>query len=99
MQKQKTILSDLICSDCGSQITISRKISGLREKYHIKDLYCVRCDKITKHIEVRNLDIVKKELEFKDDLNDIEQLVYDLTHIESDANERERVFKKVSRFI
>ena len=83
MKRLPTTTSDLICSICGSPMTIARRVCSQREKYHIKDLYCTRCNKITKFIEVRNLDIVKKELEFKDNLTDIEQLVYDLTHIES----------------
>lgn len=83
MKKHKMILSDLICSDCGISITIPRRLSIQREKYHIKDLYCVKCNKVTKYIEVRNLDILKKELEYKKNLNNTEKLIYKLTNKES----------------
>lgn len=80
MEKSNTIFSDLICSECGNTFTIPRFTNNLREKYHIKDIYCINCRYVTKHIEVRNLDIIKKELEFKDELSETEQLIYNLTH-------------------
>lgn len=75
-----TEISDLICSECGNEFKIPRRSNNLRERYHIKDLYCANCKKVTKHIEVKNLDIIKKELEFKENLSEIEKLVYNLTH-------------------
>ncbi len=80
MRNKPTYSSDLICSTCGSIMTISRCTSRSREKYHIKDMYCINCKKTTKFIELGNADIIKKELEFKDNLNKIEELVYELTH-------------------
>ena len=79
---RKFFPSDLICPECGNIMTISRGKFNVREKYHIKDLYCIKCDKVTKHIELGDADIVKKELEFKSELTEIEKQVYDLTHEE-----------------
>ena len=39
------------CPKCGLQMTVPRKKSRQREKGHIKDLYCARCDEIVKMIE------------------------------------------------
>lgn len=38
---------------CGMKFPIRRKIRKLKEPNHIKDLYCVRCRTVTKHIELR----------------------------------------------
>ena len=87
MRAHSTI-SDFICSDCGNEFKIPRRSNNLRDKYHIKDLYCANCKKVTKHIEVKNLDIIKKELEFKNNLSEIEKLVYNLTHKEAEKNKK-----------
>jgi len=44
--EQTTVKSDLICSKCGTIFSIMRKHKNQREIYHIKDLYCYKCDKI-----------------------------------------------------
>ena len=80
MRRTHTEISDLICSECGNEFKIPRFSNNLRDKYHIKDLYCPFCKTKTKHIEVKNLDIIKKELEYKENFSPIEQLVYNLTH-------------------
>ena len=83
-------ISDLICSDCGNKFSVPRSNSRLREKYHIKDIYCPNCERVTKHIEVYDLDILKCELEFKEQLNEMEQLLYDLIHKEEKEVQNER---------
>ncbi len=75
MRKSKTTFSDLICSECGSVMTISRKICHQREYLHIKDLYCICCDKITKHYEVHDITLLKKKFEFQDNLNEKEETI------------------------
>lgn len=80
MRKAKMCSSDLICPECGNIMTIARGKFEIREKYHIKDLYCIKCNKVTKHIELRQADMLKKELEFKNELTEIEKQIYDLTH-------------------
>lgn len=69
-----------------------------REKYHIKDLYCFKCDKVSKHIELGQADIVKKEIEYKEELNEIEQKIYNLI-CDKKGNEygKHRVLKKIYR--
>ena len=49
---QHTIkLSILICKECESKFPIPRNKGSLREKNHVKDLWCYRCHKVTKHLE------------------------------------------------
>ena len=87
MKNQNVIRSELICSECGAVMPIPRKMNQLREKNHVKDLYCYQCDKVTKFIEIRNLDILRKELEFKTILTREEQKLYDILFNESEENE------------
>ena len=83
--RNNTVSSDLICSECGVVMVIPRYMNNEREKYHIKDIYCYKCLKTTKHIEVKNLDIVKKEIEYKRNLSEIEKKIYNLTCKESEV--------------
>lgn len=76
--KQTTIKSDLICSECGNIFPIMRKYKAQRGIYHIKDLYCYKCDKDTKFIELRDAMKVKKELEFTTDKSKFEEYLYEL---------------------
>ena len=85
MKKQETYMTDLICSNCGNIMTIPVKKGKVREKYHVKDMYCFRCNRETKFIELIDVDIIKKELDYKEELNDEEKLVYNLLHKESDV--------------
>ena len=84
--RNNIVSSDLICKECGTKMVIPRHKNSMREKYHIKDIYCYNCDKATKHIEVYELDILKKELEYKDELDDTEKLIYNLINIEEGKN-------------
>ncbi len=78
MRKQKTTSSELVCSDCGAIFTIARKKGQQREKYHKKTLYCYYCNKVTIHIEVKNLDLLKEELSFKKELTEEERQLKEL---------------------
>lgn len=49
--KTKTKLCCLNCTVCGTEFCIQRRIAVLKEKNHIKDLYCYKCKKVTKFIE------------------------------------------------
>lgn len=54
MRNKKTIVHNFICLECGKKgIPVPRKEHRLREKGHIKNLYCIYCKKETQHIEVR----------------------------------------------
>ena len=50
MKRQAMTYSKLNCKECGSVFTVPRKRSRKREEGHIKDLYCVKCGKVTKHV-------------------------------------------------
>ena len=43
------------CIHCGNQgIPLPRKTGKLKEKEHLKNLYCIYCKEITRHIEIKN---------------------------------------------
>lgn len=88
MFRKSTAISDLICSECGTVSSIPRYKNDRRERYHIKDVYCPKCNKTTKFIEIGDIDLYKKELEFKVNLNEKEQMILDLLSI--DNNQRIR---------
>ena len=50
--------SRFICILCLNQNQIGNGIQrkNQRERYHIKDLYCLNCKKVTKNIEIRYCD-------------------------------------------
>lgn len=57
MKKLNMVESDFYCTECGSKgIPLPRSKTRQREYGHIKDLYCCRCKKITKHREIRYMD-------------------------------------------
>ena len=78
MRKQATTQTELICSECGSKMPIVRKKSKQKELLHIKHLYCYQCREITQHIELKNVSLIEKDLEFNTYLTDSEQEVYNL---------------------
>lgn len=81
MSKIKFISSDLICSECGNITPIPRKKNFERNKYHIKDFYCHNCDKITKHIELKDADLVKSALTYKPKLTEFEKNLLNLMNL------------------
>lgn len=83
------VKSELICFECGSIIPIPRKTRSQRNKYHIKDIFCFRCDIITKHIEIKDGDMLKKELEFNQERTEEEELIYNLLQ-EKDIEEEQK---------
>ncbi len=49
--------SRFVCEECGQEgIPLIRPQAHLREKNHIKHLYCVHCKKRTPHREIRECD-------------------------------------------
>lgn len=46
-----TIEKTLQCSECKEIHTIHRRRCRNRKKGHIKDIWCYKCEKMTKHIE------------------------------------------------
>jgi Fe2+ or Zn2+ uptake regulation protein len=52
MRKRNDIyISKLVCTECGEMFPIPRRHSKRREKGHIKDIWCFKCNKITKFKE------------------------------------------------
>jgi len=51
----KTKISDFYCKECHFVIPLPRSRKQ-REKGHIKDVYCIHCKKVTKHLEIRETD-------------------------------------------
>lgn len=54
--------SRFICLQCECENHVGEYIQRpiQREKYHIKDLYCIYCKDTTKNIEVRSCDTYEK---------------------------------------
>lgn len=60
MKRQKYTISYFICPECGNITPLPRKKSSKRNKGHIKDLFCIRCNEIVKTMEVREGDAYVK---------------------------------------
>ena len=56
MRKRSYNISYFICPECGETLPLPRPRSCKRNKGHIKDLFCVYCNKVVKTMEVRNGD-------------------------------------------
>jgi hypothetical protein len=65
-------IHDFYCCKCGRKGISLPRTGRVREKFHIKDLYCIHCEEVTKHIEIRFCD---DELEVLDKLKEV-QLEY-----------------------
>lgn len=51
MGKKKFNITNCQCPDCSHVINIPRLLGRERENGHKKDLWCIKCKKITTHIE------------------------------------------------
>lgn len=47
--------TDLVCLSCGNVTSIMRRESKMKSLGHIKDLWCYRCEDVTKHYEVKDI--------------------------------------------
>lgn len=59
MRRAKYHISSCVCNECETIMPIPRRIGEEREKGHIKDMYCPKCNKISKFLEIRNMDNYK----------------------------------------
>lgn len=57
MRSNKFEISSFMCSECGGTFPLPRQKARKREKGHIKDLWCPKCKKIVKTIEIRPRDL------------------------------------------
>ena len=78
MNNKDTIISDLICLNCGNIFKIPRKKSQLRPIGHIKDIHCVFCGE-NKYYELGE-DGLRHiiEIEKKDNKNNEEEKILKL---------------------
>lgn len=54
MANQKMFTSEFYCTQCGAEgIPIIRQTGHIREKGHLKKLYCLCCQKETNFVEIR----------------------------------------------
>ncbi len=60
--RTKTASTYLECTECGNTTQIHRKKSRLKEKDHIKHMYCFKCINTTAHREVKEDAFVPKWL-------------------------------------
>lgn len=72
----KLRLTELICPNCGEIVTIQRTSNRLKKEGHIKDLYCPSCKKTRKFIEIVDRDKCYYNLLYKNNLTQLEQLVF-----------------------
>ena len=75
MKKSNFELSDLVCTSCGNVFTIPRSHSLNRKIGHIKDLWCYRCNCVTKHYEVHEYDKFICNNYINKDKNSIKKLI------------------------
>lgn len=59
MKTDRVSISQFKCPECGLKMFVPRKRP--REKGHIKDLYCVNCDKMMKMQENDFITLAEKE--------------------------------------
>lgn len=58
--KKHISISKCICTECGMEMPIPRP-KRIREKEHIKTMWCPTCKKETDHIEIREFDFIDKQ--------------------------------------
>lgn len=55
---RRVVQTSLYCSECGNKASIFRRKNRRKSFGHIKDLWCYKCKKVTKHIEAPDDDFV-----------------------------------------
>lgn len=76
--KKNFVLTDFICPECTNVLTLPRKIGREKELYHQKKMWCFNCKKEINHIELHNIDIIEKELEFLCERTEEQENIYQL---------------------
>lgn len=80
------ILTELICPHCGEIVSIQRRKHRTKTIGHIKDMYCPYCKKDRKFIEIRDKDECYYRLLYKENLTDVEKLVFELLEKRREKN-------------
>ena len=90
MKQSKMIKTDLVCLECGNVDTIMRHLFKQKKVSHIKDLWCYKCKKTTKHYEIRDL---ASFMLYHPGNEQIKELIKNGKF--KDEEEKYRIFKKV----
>lgn len=51
-KRQQYYIATFCCIKCKNSITLPRFKNSKREKFHLKDIYCISCHTITHHLEL-----------------------------------------------
>lgn len=62
--------STFYCLRCGNKVPLPRKKGKIREKHHLKQIYCIKCKEDINHLEVREFDF---DFDYDDFMNKIEE--------------------------
>ncbi|QIA28712.1 hypothetical protein [Phage f2b1] len=58
--KKATVPAHLNCGECNNPVQILRVRGRMKEKGHVKDMWCYKCKKETKHIEIKDKERLSK---------------------------------------
>lgn len=70
--------SDVICTNCGFINKIIRTDNFNKKKYHSFNDKCLGCGCYAMFIELGDSALVRKKLEFKPELTDVEKMILNL---------------------
>jgi len=62
------IITELICSSCGSRFQLPRTLPKQKPIGHVKDLWCPTCYEVTKYIEIGNLSLTHLKYKYDNGL-------------------------------
>lgn len=60
--------SNFYCVRCANKVPLPRRRGQLREKGHLKSIYCIRCQEEINHLEVREFDLEFDLDKFKEEI-------------------------------
>ena len=77
MGKSKTEVHRFFCMNCGREgIPLSRRISGQKERFHRKKLYCIYCRQEVNHVECKTeQDVMDFKINFENGVYENESYV------------------------
>jgi len=61
-----TVPAHLKCGECNNPVQIFRKRHRMKEKGHVKHMWCFKCKETTAHIELKEKDIYPHWSKLKD---------------------------------
>ena len=76
--KKESQKSDVICLECANSFSIMRKKGNLKPIGYIEEMFCPSCMKATDFIEIGDLSLFKKKVEFATYISKKDQDIYNL---------------------